>query len=665
MEHGMESMLLQDVVIIIGLSVAAVYIFRRFRLPGIVGYLITGAVAGPHGVGLIGGREDVEMLAEIGVVVLLFSIGLEFSLNQLWRIREQVLLGGTLQVFVTGGLATLIATQFGVSLSEAIVIGCLVALSSTAVVLGLLQHRGEINTPQGRVSLAILIYQDIIVVGMLLLVPLLSGDGSGVGLTVLWLVAKTILVGAAVVVLARYVVPVVLERITSTGENQLFVLSIVFMTLGIAWGTAQLGLSLALGAFLAGLIISESPHSHRALGSIMPFRDVFTSFFFVSVGMMLNVGYVVDAIPLVLGTTLGVLVLKSILVCAIVLLLRYPLRIAVMTGLILAQVGEFSFLVFQVAVQEDLLSEVIRQLFLAVSVITMMLTPALIALSKSAGKAAAEAGCLEFLRRRDTLPSTEDAEKMEDHLIIAGFGFTGQNIARAARASEIDYLIIELSPATVQRYSSEGEPIFCGDATYAPVLEHAGIQRAGVLAVVMSDAAATRRTVQEATRLNPACHVIVRTQFASELGDLIELGANEVVSQEFEASVEMFARVLRAYMVPPDRVEQMVMQLRADSYALLADEDARELALRDGERVQVWHHDVSAVPVCEGSPLAGKSPADIKLRAEHGVTLIAAQREGRAIPNPPADFVMQPGDILIVMGDRPKLAEFSAACRIK
>jgi CPA2 family monovalent cation:H+ antiporter-2 len=660
----MQFALLQDVVIIIGLSVAAVYIFRKIQLPGIVGYLITGAVAGPHGIALIGAREDVEVLAEIGVVVLLFTIGLEFSLNQLWRIREQVLLGGTFQVFATGGLATLIATQFGVPLGEAIVIGCLVALSSTAVVLGLLQHRGEINTPQGRMSLAILIYQDIIVIGMLLLVPLLAGDGSGVGMTVLWLLLKTVIVGTAVVVLARYVVPVVLERITATGENQLFVLSIVFMTLGIAWGTALLGLSLALGAFLAGLIVSESEHSHRALGSIMPFRDVFTSFFFVSVGMMLNVGYVAGAVPLVLGTTLGVIVLKSLLVCAIVLLLRYPLRIAVMTGLILAQVGEFSFLVFQVAVQEELLSEMIRQLFLAVSVVTMMLTPALIAVSKRAGEAAAEAGWLQFLRREDTLPTTEDAEEVEDHLIIAGFGFTGQNVARAARASDIEYLIVELSPATVQRYSQEGEPIFCGDATYAPVLEHAGIERAGVLVVAMSDAAATRRTIQEATRLNPACHVIVRSQFASELRDLIDLGANEVVSQEFEASVEMFARVLRAYMVAPDRVEELVMALRADSYALLSAEDATEHALGGEGRLQVWHHDVSAVPVCEGSPLAGKTPAQIKLRAEHGVTLIAVQREGNAYPNPPADFRIEAGDIAVVMGDRSTLSEFAAACRI-
>ncbi|MBD3291342.1 MAG: potassium transporter KefB, partial [Armatimonadia bacterium] len=583
----------------------------------------------------------------------------------LWRIREQVLLGGTLQVFVTGGLAMLIATQFGVALSEAIVVGCLVALSSTAVVLGLLQHRGEVNTPQGRISLALLIYQDLIVVGFLLMVPLLAGDGEGIGGTLLWLVLKTALVGLVVVALSRWVVPKVLSSVTRTGERELFVLSIVFITLAIAWATSLLGLSLALGAFLAGLIISESEHSHRALGSILPFRDVFVSFFFISVGMMLDVEYVLGALPLIVGTTLGVLLLKALLVCGTVLVLRYPLRIAIIAGLTLAQVGEFSFLIFQVAVSEDLLSEVIRQLFLAVSVISMMLTPALVALAPRIGEAVSRVPWLRFLTPRAPAMSEEDVAKMQDHLIIAGFGFTGQNLARAAAAAGIDYIVIELNPDTVQRCLQEGEDIFCGDATYAPVLEHAGIERAGVLAVVMSDAAGTRRTVQEARRLNPACHIVARAHFTHELRDLIEIGASEVVAEEFEASIELFGRVLRAYMVAPDRVDEIIAGVRADGYALLSAEDEAELGERGPSRLPNWQHDVSALRICEGSQLAGKTPQELRLRAEYGVTLIALQREGQAVPNPPADFRIEAGDIAIVMGDRSTLADFAAACRIE
>jgi CPA2 family monovalent cation:H+ antiporter-2 len=661
----MEYRLLQDVVIIIGLSVAAVYVCRRLRIPGIVGFLVTGAAAGPGGFGVISAPEDVEMLAEIGVVALLFTIGLEFSLGQLWRIRKQILLGGTLQVFVTGAAAALIAMQLGQARSDAIVIGCLVALSSTAVVLGLLQHRGEVNTPQGRISLALLIYQDLIVVGLLLMVPLLAGDGEGIGGTVLWLALKTVLVALAVVALSRWVVPKVLRSVTRTGERELFVLSIVFITLAIAWATSLLGLSLALGAFLAGLIISESEHSHRALGSILPFRDVFVSFFFISVGMMLDVAYVVDALPLIAATTLGVLVLKALLVCGTVLVLRQPLRIAIIAGLTLAQVGEFSFLIFQVAVSEGLLSEAIRQLFLAVSVISMMLTPALVAVAPRIGEALSRVTWLRWLNRPVRMIQEEHVAELEDHLIIAGFGFTGQNLARAAQVAEVDYVVIELNPDTVQRYAADGEPIFCGDATYAPVLEHAGIKRAGVLAVAMSDAAGTRRTVEEASRLNPQCHIIARAHFTSDLHDVIGIGANEVVAEEFEASLEIFARVLRAYMIPPDRIDEAIARVRADGYALLSAEDQSELEERGPSTLPDWHHDVSALRICGGSPLAGKTLEELSLRREYGMTLIAIQREGQPHPNPPADFRIEVGDIAIVMGDRSTLTEFAAACRIE
>ncbi len=660
----MEYQLLQEIVLIIGLSVGAVYVCRRLRIPGIVGFLVTGAAAGPHGLALIGAPEDVELLAEVGVVALLFTIGLELSLRQLWRIRKQLLVGGTLQVFLTGAAVALIATQLGQPRNEAIVIGCLVALSSTAVVLGLLQRRGEINTPQGRSSLALLIYQDLVVVGLILMVPLLAGNGEGVGVTLLWLVLKTVLVGAGVVVLSRWVVPKVLLSVTRTGERELFVLSIVFITLAIAWATSLLGLSLALGAFLAGLIISESEHSHRALGSILPFRDVFTSFFFLSVGMMLDVGYVAEALPLIAGTTFGVIVLKAALVCVCLIVLRSPLRIAVMAGLTLAQVGEFSFLIFQVAVDQEMLSEAIRQLFLAVSVITMMLTPALVAIAPRLGEAIAGIRWLRFLTRRSTGEPPEEVEQMQGHLIIAGFGFTGQNLARAARAAGIDYVVIELNPDTVQRCAAEGESIFCGDATYAPVLEHAGIERADVLAVVMSDAAGTRRTVEETSRLNPSCHIIARSHFATDLDDVVELGANEVVAEEFEASIEIFSRVLRAYMVSPDRVQQIITEVRADGYALLSDADQRALDAGEERAAVDWHHDVSALRICEGSPLAGRTPAELNLRAEYGVTLIAVQREGEAVPNPPADFTIEAGDIAVVMGDRSTLADFAAACRV-
>lgn len=659
----MDASFLRDVIIIIGLSVTAVYLGRRLRVPGIVGFLVTGAAAGPHGLRLVAASEEVEVLAEVGVVALLFTIGLEFSLGQLWRMGRQILLGGTLQVFVTGAVGALLATQFGQTRNEAILIGCLVALSSTAVVLGLLQRRGEINTPQGRVSLAVLIYQDVIVVAMLLLVPLLGGNGGPIGGMLLGLVAKTIVIGVAVVVLTRWLVPALLLRVTRTGERELFVLTIILIMLAVAWTTWRLGLSLALGAFLAGLIISESEHSHRALGNMMPFRDVFTSFFFVSVGMMLDVGYVLGAAPTIAAATVGVIAVKSLIAAGTVLLLGYPPRIAVIVGLTLAQVGEFSFVLFQSAVGGGLLGESTRQLFLAVSVLSMMLTPALIAVAPRVAEAVVGWRPMRWLERRAAPMVAEPAGEHEGHLVIAGFGITGQNLARAARAAGVDYVIIELNPETVRRYAHEGEPICCGDATQEPVLEHAGIGCAGVAAVVISDAAATLRVVEQVRRLNPACHVIARAHFTSELPDLVRVGANEVVAEEFEASIEIFARVLRAYLVAPEQVDELIAGVRADGYALLAQEERPRLgrapALTDG-----WQHTVSALRVCPGSPLAGRSPGELELRSRYGVTLVAVQRGRQAIPNPPPEFVVRADDIVIVMGERAQLAEFARACRV-
>ncbi|MGD9494964.1 MAG: cation:proton antiporter [Armatimonadota bacterium] len=658
----MEQPLLYDVIVISGLSVVTVYACRLLRVPGIVGFLVAGAAAGPHGLRLITSVEQVETLAGIGIIALLFTIGLEFSLEQLWRIRKAILLGGSAQVLLTAGAAGTLALWFGQSRVEAVLIGCLVALSSTAVVLSLLQQAAEVNTPHGRVTLAILIFQDVIVVAMLLLVPFLAGGAAAPLRALLVLVAKTVVVAAGVTVMARWVVPGGLARIARTGDRELFVVAVIFITLAIAWLTSLLGLSLALGAFLAGLIVSASEHSHRALGSVLPFRDVFTSFFFVSVGMLLDVQFVVHSLPLMLGTGLGIIALKAVLAAAAVLLLGYPLRTALIAGMALAQIGEFSFIVFQAAVGADLLGEATRQLFLAVTVLTMMLTPALVGLAPRVAERASHLRVLQRLQRHRPLPETAEAARLADHLIIVGFGFTGQNLARAARATGVPYIVMELNPDTVARATERGEPIFCGDATHAPALQHAGIERARVLAVVISDAAGTRRVVEQARHLNPACHLVVRTHFVSEMPDLVRLGANEVVPEEFAASVEIFSRVLRSYLIPPERIDELVAQLQADSYALLTGREATEAPARGGGPATAWHLDIAAMRLCPGSPLVGKSPQELELRARHGVTLLAVQRHREAIANPPPNFTLQADDIVIAMGDRSRLAEFAAAC---
>ena len=341
----MEVPLLSDILIIFGLSIMVLFVFNRLRIPAIVGFLLTGVLAGPYGLGLIKAIHEVEVLAEIGVVLLLFTIGMEFSLEALLRIRKSILLGGCLQVLLTILVTFVLASlQIGCTFGESLFIGFLVSLSSTAIVLKLLQEKAEMDSPHGQTSLAILIFQDLIVIPMMLFTPLLAGMGGEIGQSLLILFAK----GAGVIVLvilsAKWIVPQLLYQIARTRSRELFLLTVVVLCFAIAWLTSSVGLSLALGAFLAGLIISESEYSHQALGNILPFRDVFTSFFFVSVGMLLDVGFVVENLLSVLTIVLIILTVKTITAGFTTVLLGFPLRTALLVGLTLAQLGEFSFI---------------------------------------------------------------------------------------------------------------------------------------------------------------------------------------------------------------------------------------------------------------------------------------------------------------------------------
>jgi len=368
--------LLNDILIILGLSALVLYVCYLIRVPNIVGFLATGLICGPFGLGLVRDIAAVKLLAEVGVVLLLFTIGLEFSFRSLLHIKRPVLIGGSLQVAITVFFGFAVSRLFGLPPGVSVLIGFLISLSSTAIVLKIMQDRAEVETPHGGAALGILIFQDIVVVPMMLLIPLLAGDPNGGGRAALWIfIAKVISILALTIVSARWIVPFAFYNIARTKSRELFLLSVIAICLAVAWLTYQAGLSLALGAFLAGLIISESEYSHQALGDILPFRDVFTSFFFVSIGMLLNVGFFFDH-PLTLSSlALGVLFVKALIVVVVAILLGLSLRTAILVGVALSQVGEFSFILSEKALQYGLLAGDTHQIFLAVSVMTMMATP--------------------------------------------------------------------------------------------------------------------------------------------------------------------------------------------------------------------------------------------------------------------------------------------------
>ena len=652
----MEILLLNDIVIIFGLAIAVLFICHRLRVPAVVGFLLTGMFVGPYGFGLIKAVHEVEILAEIGIVLLLFTIGIEFSFKRLLQIRKSVLMGGSLQVLLTFLATLFIARRFGQAFGEAVFIGFLVALSSTAIVLKLIQERAEVDSPHGRTTLGILIFQDIIIVPMILVTPLLAGATGNLGESVLVLLAKGIGIILLVMVSTKWIVPQVLYQITRTRNQEVFLLSVVVICLGVAWLTSKAGLSLALGAFLAGLIISESEYSHQALGNILPFRDVFTSFFFVSIGMLLDVGFLFQQPGTIVLIALGVLVLKSIIACFATVLLGFPFRTSILVGLALSQVGEFSFILSRTGVEHGLLAGNTYQMFLAFSILSMAATPFIITLAPRVADIILRLPLPKRLISGFYPVSEIKVKKKKDHLIIIGFGVNGRNVARAARLSGIPYAVIEMNPETVRNEQAQGEPIYYGDSTQEVVLQHANIKDARIVVTAINDPASTRRITEIIRRLNPKVHLIVRSRYLQEMKPLYELGANEVIPEEFETSVEIFTRVLAKYLIPRDEIEALVAEIRSDGYEMFRSLSKVSASFSD-LKLQLHDVEISTFRISQGSPLIGKTLAQIELRGRYGISVVAIRRESQILANPGADMVLKSNDVLFVLGSSEKISE--------
>jgi len=656
----MEINLLQDIIIICGLALAVTFVCHRFRIPTVVGFLLTGLIAGPHGLALVHQVTKVEQLAEIGVVCLLFTIGLEFSLKSLLQIKFLTLVGGSCQIGLTLALTALGFGIFGFPLNQAVFIGFLVSVSSTAIVSKVLQERAEIDSPHGRLAVGILLFQDIAVVPMMLVAPILASGSQGVAWALLLLAVKGTAVICVVILAAKWIVPWVFYQIARIRIRELFILGLVLVGLGIAWLTAEAGLSLALGAFLAGLIVSESEFSHRALGNVLPFRDLFTSFFFVSIGMLLNIQFVLNNPALVIGGAVGVAALKFVPGGISVSLVGLPLRTAILTGLALAQVGEFSLVLSESGIRLGLIEPNVYQMFLGVSVLTMVATPFFI----SGGNLLAAAALrlpipVKLKSGLRPLAESDQETDLVNHVIIVGFGLNGRNLSRAAAFAKVPRIIIELNPATVRGEQARGEPIFYGDASHESVLEHAAIKHARVMVIVISDPIAARRIIEVARRLNPKLHIIVRSRFVSEMEPLYELGADEVIPEDYEASIEVLVRVLAKYLVPRSDIERLVTQFRTEHYRMLRTLSLPPAGFPDLE-VHVPDTEIVSLRVYPDSEAAGKSLGDLHLRGAYGVTVVAIRRQDAVIPNPSAEERLATGDICVVLGTPESVSEAAA-----
>ncbi len=651
---------LSDLLVIFTVSIAVVFLFQRLRLPSIAGFLVAGAIIGPHGLNLISDLEQVNVLAEIGVVLLLFTIGVEFSLPHLIKARGLLLIGGPLQVTSVLLLASALGWFVGLPIRQAVFWGFLLSLSSTAIVLKSLAARGESDSPHGRATIGILIFQDLVVVPMMLVTPFLATPDETAIVNLLVALAKSAGLLGLIVIAAWFLVPRLLELIVKTRSRELFLLTTILLCLGIAWLTSLAGLSLALGAFIAGLVISESEYSHQAMADVLPFRDSFNSVFFVSVGMLMDVRVVLEHPILVIALVVGVLAAKFLAGLVPVLTLGYPPRAAILTGVALAQVGEFSFILAQEGQAVGLLAGKPYQIFLAVSVFTMIVTPFLI---QWAPKIARRAEA--FQRLRGWFPgrtmaraflSTTTHLTIKDHVIIVGYGLNGRNLARVLRETEIPYLIVDLNAETLREGAAAGEPIYYGDASNPNVLRHLRVEDARVLVLAISDPFVARRAVQLARGLNPTLHIVVRTRYLKELQDLHDLGANDVVPEEFETSIEIFALVLRTYKMPQNLIILKAEQVRREGYALLRRDQLPELAhhLRGGTLTDV---EVETVRIDGDSPALGKTLSQLSIRPRTGASIIALTRGGVTDSNPTGKIRLEFGDIVVVMGTRDQLRQ--------
>jgi K+:H+ antiporter len=646
---------LGNLLVIFSVSIAVVFVFHQFRLPSIAGFLVAGALIGPHGLNLIGDIGTVQVLAEIGVVLLLFTIGIEFSLVQLASLRRLLFVGGPIQVGSVLAVAWLGAVGVGLSWQEGIFWGCLLSLSSTAIVLKALANKGDSDSIHGRTTIGILIFQDLAVVPMMLLTPILASRVEGSGVSVLYTLAGSIIIVGLIIAAARYAVPKLLEHIVRSRSRELFLLTIIVLCLGIAWLTSLGGLSLALGAFIAGLVISESEYSHQAMADVLPFRDSFNSLFFVSIGILMNWRVLIDHSVLVMGLLLAILLVKFVAGFVASLAMDNPPRSAFMVGVALAQVGEFSFLLAQQGQERGLLRGDPYQVFLSVSVLSMIVTPFLMQWSPLVARR------LEAVQRlRHWLPSRTEAHmlqtegkqiRLKDHVIIVGYGLNGRNLARVLNETEIPHLALDLDGDTVRRESRHGVPIYYGDATNPNVLRHAKIEEAKVLVVAISDPFITRRTVQVAKGLNPKIRVVVRTRYLRELEELHDIGADDVVPEEFETSIEIFALVLRTYNLPQEFITTKAEQIRREGYALLRRSELPELAhhLRGGTLTDA---EVETCRIDEDSPAVGKTFADLAIRPRTGASVIAWTRDGITESNPALRTKIKGGDIVVLLGSR-------------
>jgi monovalent cation:H+ antiporter-2, CPA2 family len=644
----MDIEILKGIVIIFALSTFVNLIFTRIKIPTVVGYLLTGIIAGPHLLSLAGDRHIIEILAEIGVVLLLFTIGMEFSLQHLLKIRRIVFFGGFVQVTVTAGIFFLVSSVYKMEWQSALFVGFLVALSSSALVMKLLQERSEITSNYGRTVLGILIFQDLLLVPLLLFTNLLADTSINVPREIIILTIKVIAIIGFVYAGNKWVLPRLLHMVALAKNQELFIMTIILICFGIALLTSKLGMSLAFGAFLAGLMISDSEYSHNVFGNFLPIKDIFASFFFVSIGMLLDLSFISQNMTLVFITVLLVIVLKMLIAAGTGFILGHTLHGTILIGLSLSQVGEFSFILAKIGFTYEILPDFYYQLFLAVAVITIAATPFLIKLSQPVYRIALRFPLPDYLvnglfpLKEIIIPS------FRNHLVIIGKDASALKLSQMAKDNGIRHISLVFDPIIARQKMNEGDLAVYGDAVNEPVLKKAHVDTADIVVISVGSIVPSMIIIEKVRKLNSQAYIIVRTPLMQNIAQLYRGGADQVVPEKLEIAIDLLNRVLLERNIPQREINSTLKKVRINSLGVFSDKDvANQPAIMD----EFSDIRISQIAVGKGSLAEGKSPLEIDLRKKTGVTLLALKRGAEVMQHPPPDTIFMNGDIAYLLGD--------------
>lgn len=650
----MEISILKDIVIILALSTIVNLVFNKIKVPTILGYLLTGIVAGPHLLKLVSSQHQIELMAEIGIILLLFSIGMEFSLQHLMRIRRVVFLGGLMQVSLTAAIFFVASRFYHIDLLSGVFIGLIAALSSSALVLKILQERSEITSNYGRTVVGILIFQDLMLVPLLLFTNLIGGDSLDIQREILSLLLKAIIIVSFVYIGNKWLLPKLLHIIAMTRNQELFMMSIFLICLGVAWITSEMGMSLAFGAFLAGLMISDSEYSHNAFGNLITFKDTFTSFFFVSVGMMLNVYFVADNYMLVIISVLLIIGVKTIIAGATGFVLGHTFKGTVMVGLALSQVGEFSFILAKLGLKNGVIPEFYYQLFLAVTVTTMAMSPFMIQGAPRLANLLLKLPLPEKLRR-GLFPLPEiKVPDLNNHLVIIGKDTSSLKLSVMAKHVKLPYAAIVFDPSLVRERQKSGETVIYGDAVNLPILEKAHVDTADVVVISVGDIIPAMAILEKIRQLSSNAYIVVRAKQTEDIEKLYELGADQVVPEKLEIAIDLFTRVLTHRLFTQSEIRKITNDIRENYYGIFREKDIRNKPTLFDE---LEHLEVAVITVDENSEVDKMALDDSKLRRKTGITILSIKRGKKLIEHPDAETVLCGNDVVYVLGTNEQIAK--------